>query len=360
MAIIVAATGFGVVSYPNIVKAAGETWLLLIVVGFAVSAFVAFVCGLLSYRFPNQTVFDYARELLGKPISKVLAVVYLGFFFLSTVMMLNHFSNSVVTVLLPHTPVEVILGTFLIATVFLSSRGVNIISRVAKILIVIAIAVILAMLVFTLKKFNFEETYGMWKWRPTDVKTAILSSAPVFFGFESVLIIGGFAKKTKKMMISVPGAVLIVGGIIFLIQFIMVGVFSTVGITHLTFPTIELAKTIAFQTALAQRFDVIYMFGWIISIFLSIAIMQYCAAFSLAHLIEAKDYSMYCLLLAPLSLFAALLPEQQRQVMMVGYYYGALGLVVAFGVPILLGIIALVRGRFGKESIMRDVLKEEG
>ena len=343
MVLIIASMGFGaLVSYPHIVRMMGEAWLAAVIMGFAMAAFSAFLCGFLVYKFPNQTIFEYAPKLLGRPLSKILNVVYFGFFLIGAALLLNRFSYIVSAVLLPRTPSTVVLGTLLIATIFLSSRGINIISNVAKILISIAIVTILVMLISTLKKFNFEETYGMWRWQTTDFRTTLLSSVSVFFGFEFILIMGGFSSRTKKIMITAPFAVLIVGAIVFLTQFIMVGVFGTGGITHLKFPTIELAKTIAFQTSIAQRFDVIYMFGWIISLFLTIAIMQYCAAFSLAYFTKMKDYSLYALLLSPIILFVAAVPNQQ-QIQVIEYYYAVLGIVVAFVIPILLVAVALFR-----------------
>ena len=116
----------------------------------------------LAERFPGQTVYQYARLLLGRPVAFVAngltllyGLLFLGYF-------LRQFVIVVQTYLLPRTPVWAIMALVVAGIVVVVSLGPMALNRLAQMLLVPVLLAFLAMLAIAMRNVDPMLLLPLW------------------------------------------------------------------------------------------------------------------------------------------------------------------------------------------------------
>ena len=345
--------GAGLIELPRqVVEETELGGVLLTLLAGGVVTTLSLLITLLGRRFPNKTIIEYSSEIVGPILAKGINLLLALYFLVGTALVLRLFSDAMKAILLDITPMEVIMITMLLITIYAAQNGINAVARICEAFFPIVLVSISILLVLGLQNFDIKEFYSLWQVDLISVVRNIPVASTAYFGFEVLLFAGAFMMKPNKAMICGVAGVGITTFIYTATVAICIGVFSSDTLSFQMYPTMELAKSIDFPGDFAERFDVFFGIFWIVAVFTTICVLHYLTGFTMTRLAGLKNYRPFIYLLAPVIYFLALAPQNIYQVKLFGQMMSYLGGLTAIGVPILLFIIAIIRkkGETGGEK----------
>ncbi len=304
----------------------------------------------LNNMFPNKTIFDYSKDIVGNFISKLIALFLFAHFILISTSILRTFADTVKVYLLENTPTEVIVITMLILIAYLTQNGIVAIAKLCEVFFLITIIFGLLILLLSMENIDVNEIICCLKFKGGDLVRGIPESLFFYSGFEILFIVGAFAAKPAKLKKSVTIGIGIVILLYIATVIIGIGVFSVEGLKYTIYPTLELAKAIVFPGAFAERFDILFAISWITAVFTSLALAYYSAMFSITRLIGLKSYKPFSYILMPFLYLTTLAPSSINSVMSLNTWNSYFQLIVIVIIPISLLLIAFIRGKGGRSS----------
>lgn len=297
----------------------------------------------LSSKFPNQTIIDYSKTILGAVPAKLINAVLFVYFTTFTGIVVRAFADAIKVFLLQNTPLEVIIFSMLVLSVYLVQNGINPLARICEAFFPIVLISISILIWLSLQNFNIQEFYSFWQVDVIDLLKAMPSTILAYLGFEILLLVGAFVVEPKKL---VPYGVIgtSIAAVLYVVTVVIaIGVFTTDTLKYQRYPTLELAKSITFPGAFAERFDIFFAIFWILAVFTTVAIFYYLSAFSITKLIGLKNYRPFCYLLLPVIYFTALMPQNIYQAGEFSKLISYFGGIVVFVIPGILLVVMLIR-----------------
>jgi len=339
-----AVIGVGIMSLPNRIADQVKTGATVIAIVSAVMVLIAtYIVAFLSRRFPYRTVFDYGPTIVGRILGKLITGVLLFDFILVSSIVVRMFASVIKLFLLEQTPIEVIIISILMVSAYLVQNGINPIARICELFFPITIIALSLLLILSLQNFDFKELYSSWQIGAMDLLKGIPSTMLAYLGFEVLLIVPAFMIEPKgviKYGITGVGAAVV----LYIVTVVMcIGVFSGDDLRYLLYPTLELAKTISFPGAFAERFDIFFAVFWVLAVFTTIAIYHYLSAFSMTRFFGLKNYRPFCYFLLPVIYFLSLSPQNIYQTRLAAALVSYVGGLVSFVLPVVLLVTALLR-----------------
>lgn len=119
-----------------------EAWLV-IVLGFLFNMIVISIYTALSNRFPGKNIIDINDEVFGVVLGKVFSALYVYFFFTLACLNINIMGGFVSGMVLPKTPLILILALFVGVCTFAVRKGPVILLRISTVFVLATIAFIL-------------------------------------------------------------------------------------------------------------------------------------------------------------------------------------------------------------------------
>jgi spore germination protein len=193
--------GVTVLSLPRIAaelaKAAGPITTLITGI---LMALVLVIIALFAKRFPNDTIIEYSAELIGFIPSKILGLIFYIYFLGVASIILRLFCDTIKVSLLEITPLEIIMLTFLFASIYVAINGVSSLARLCETFEPLVIGAMGLVIILSFKNFNFEELLPAFKQDVLSWIYPIPSIALSYFGFEILLFITPFTKEPNKVL----------------------------------------------------------------------------------------------------------------------------------------------------------------
>lgn len=311
---------------------------------------LTYLIGYLSKRFAGRTILDYSRELLGMLPSKGINFILCIYFVVISSAVVRTFAAAIKLFLLEKTPIEVIIFSILLVSGYLVQNGINPVARMCEALLPILVVSLSLLLVLSLQNFDIKEFYSVWQIDPMNLIRVIPKTLLAYLGFEVVLFAGAYAAKPDKVtQYSLVGVGIAVGLYTATVA-VCIGVFTNDDLSYLIYPTLELAKTISFPGAFAERFDIFFAIFWVLAVFTSLSVFHYLAAFSVTRLIGMRNYRPFSYFLIPPIYFISLIPQNIFENQLFSRWVSYLGAVVAAGIPALLFVVSLIRRKGGEKN----------
>ncbi len=334
----------------TVVEDAGLNGVIGLVVGGVVSMLLTVLIAMLAGKFPDAVILEYGRNLLGPIFSKVMITLWLVYFTALTGVVHRIFADAIKAFLLENTPIEIIILSMLVVTAYLAQNGINPIARICEAFFPVIIGSIFIVLLLSLQNFNVKEFYSLGQINVTDILKIIPITVISYLGFELLLFVSAFTIEPQKIMRNG-----LIGVGISLVTYtaavvLSVGVFSVDSLKYQIYPMLELAKTIAFPGAFAERFDVFFAIFWILAVFTTVVIFYYLGAISLTKLFGLKNYRPFTYLFVPVIYVISLLPQEVAQVNQFTTWVSYLGGSLVTVIPVLLLAVAFVRKKGGSKS----------
>jgi spore germination protein len=299
---------------------------------------------LLSKRFPNQTVIEYSQQILGKYLGKIFGAIMMVYTLTVSSYILRGFADAMKILLLPRTPLEVIMICMLLIVLYCVHGGISTISKTFEIFLLPVLLVIGATLLFNLSDvqlFRFRSSLS------EGILPVIQGASGITFsylGYEILFFLLPFVQDKQKVMLfgiigMVPSIIIYSG-----LTFVAIGILDSQPTSELMYPTIHLARRIGFE--FIERFDIFFIVFWILAVFTSLTIYLYMAAISLTRLIGLRNYKPFISILLPVCYSIAILPQNISEIGILGLITNYSGLfIILNSIPLL--ILSIIRKKGG-------------
>ncbi|HET7656830.1 MAG TPA: endospore germination permease [Bacillales bacterium] len=356
--------GAGVLTLPR--SASGLThqsaWIPTLFGGIIVF-FIMWAITKLGLRFPGKTFIEYMGTLfgikssshIGRWVTLPISLYYIALWFVIVAFSVRMFAEAIVDAVLPQTPLEVIIGTLLLATFFCLIVELEVIARFNELILPL---VLIPVGVITILSFQNVQWVNLLPMFTMDIPTflkGVMTQLFAYQGFSIMLLFMAFTQRNHNVASTISG-VAIPGITYVLITFSAVGVFGFEELQHLTWPTLELVKATNFSQFIFQRIESGFVAVWVVAVYTTVGNLLYAVCFSLAQLLptkkedKARKWIGACLL--PIVFWVSLIPESEYDVFNWMTYLGYFGL-IAFAIPVLLYVLAVVTKK-GKGKVRHE------
>ncbi len=111
--------------------------------------------------YPGLTVIQYGTHIVGKAAGKLLGLLFLGFYIHLNGLNTREYSEFIVAVFLPRTPIIVVIATILLVAAYSVRGGVESVARSAFILTITSIAIPMAISLLLIPDLDFRYMFPM-------------------------------------------------------------------------------------------------------------------------------------------------------------------------------------------------------
>lgn len=349
MIIIASSVAFGHFVYVHlaILFAGRDAWISL---GFGCILGLAIVFSHVKLASTSKSgLIDHAFEVFGPWLGRIVAIVYILFFMLAVAFTIKVVVDFM-SIIYPTTPSSIFLCTEFSIAAWCCYAGIEVMGRVMQLLLpAMMILGISASLLSTPDK-DFTQIYPVFAAGWTPVLMGSLVFASMFAELVAFSVLTEHVDNPKKL----PKQALYLVPILF-VMFLspVVGpimVFGEQLAKHLSFPTYTEIQYIR-VTSIIERLDIIGVILWGIGSFFRIAMFTFAAVKGVSKLFNTERSNTYTipitLLTAAISL--SLMQASREEVYhFLGTTYLYIAPCVGFGIPLLTGLVAWMRTRFGK------------
>lgn len=280
--------GVGVLSLPNTVHAVskGDAWISTLIAGVVVQLIIILLWALLK-RYPDLTIFQITRSLLGAKLSFLVNTAFLAYFIIANVLTLMKFIRVLDIWVLPLTPNWVISIIMIMVSIYLLIENLRIIARfyvaVSFLLIIFFLFVL-----YSIKDANLLYIMPIGN---AGLMNIIKGAKEVLFpmmGFEFILVAFAFTQGDSKGKLKAVSIANIFVTIFYTyLVFMCTLFFSPKEISLLPEPVLYILK--AYTFTFVERIDLIFLSIWIISVATSVMAYLYLASSCLSDLLKRKN-----------------------------------------------------------------------
>lgn len=343
--IIVTVVGVGILTLPrNVVEIANtDGWILILVAG-AVTIGISLVINTLANKFPNETIIEYSRDLAGYPLSILIGIILILYYIIFAAFSVRIFGEVLKMYLLPNTPIEIIIITFLITTIYLVRSGLEGIVRFYEIIIFIMFIPYFIALFTGTSNLDYSNILPSFQIPPISILTGTLQVIFSFIGFEAVFLFIPFVSDRKNMKKTLIIVMSIITFIYLISTIIVLASFGSHEIQTLIWPLMAYIKSIQVPGAFIEQLEGVIMTIWVLFIFTTLGTIYFSPAFLLTRLTKTKEHKIFVIALLPIIYILSLQPDNVAQIYdWLGVFSMYAGTLVVIIIPIFLLILAKIR-----------------
>lgn len=268
-------------------KYAGRDMWISPIYGAPIGFFTVFIVYQLHKYYPEKSIIQYSRHIIGRIPAKILGFVYL-FFFLHTCGVINQqYAGFIISSFLPRTPMIVIMISVVLVCAFAVRGGVEVLGRVAQLFI--PIFMLLPFLLILL--FNDLEPKNMFPILEYGMLPSIRGSAVPMAWFSEVFLVSmllpfvtDHEMGRRWGMISVFVAMLS-----FIIENIVSICLFGGSVAHYRYPAFSAFRYIN-VAAFFEHLEAFVIVIWVMGAFVKLAMFYYVLVLGTAQWLHLSDY----------------------------------------------------------------------
>lgn len=337
---------------------AGQDGWLAVLLAAGASAGLALIWTALAARFPADTLYVYARRLLGTPLGSLLGLAYICYFGLLGSMALRAIADLYVTAIMPRTPMVVFAVVLAGLAAWLVWSGLEPMGRLAELLlpaVIFVIAVLNLLSVLTPHLTRFERLLPVLeRGLPPLLQGSLVALGFPFGEAVGLAILVPFVNAPQRARASLIGAASFVGTALSLVTLVNIAVLGPEELVRVTYPSLVVTQQINLA-GFVERIEVLIIFIWTFGAFLRIATALYLVVLGLGELFSGGRYRVFVPATAVLLLILAVtLWESSTQLLrFIRGPYLFVALPFQVGLPLLLFLAAWGRGFKGAANRRR-------
>ncbi len=338
--------GTGVLTLPRTVTEKTQTpdgWISIILAGAIFLVFGRLII-LLNRYYPNLTFFEYAPIIFGKWLGNLVNFIIITEILLTAGYQLRGMSEVTQIHLLPTTPVNFKILVMIFVAIYLMNGGIISVARLFEILLPICLVFFSLVFLLSFRVFELQNIRPVMGLGIEPILKGIPGSLLSFTGFEFLLFLNAYMEQKNKCWKAMAVSILFSSLFYLFVYIAVIGGLGTDNVMTLTFPTIDLVRSIEVTAILFERYESFLLAVWIMQIFTTYVSMHYIASLGLSQ-ITGKNIRTFIYGLAPVVVFIANAPAGVNEEFLLGNIYSYTVLfIVAIIVPLALGI-AWLRNR---------------
>ncbi|MGI5850422.1 MAG: GerAB/ArcD/ProY family transporter [Christensenellales bacterium] len=341
--------GIGILSLPRtLVAEVGPDCLIVVVIGILIAMILGFIISVLVRRYPDDTIVDFGKTILGKFLGTLMSLGLFIFYIIFTAIEVRMFGEIAKTYLLLNTPLEVLMITFLIAVVYTVRGRIEPFARMSQIIFPIVLISSLLVMIPLIGELDLTYFLPVLKTPLMKIVKVIPLMTLSFLGLELPLLFAPFVFDKRNITKYIIFAVALVGSTYFATTLVTVSRFGLVETTHMTWPSLELFKTVDIPGAFIENIYIYVIAIWVFSVLMTAAGVYFGASLTLSKIIKSSEHGYLTLFLLPIIYYFAILPvnleETIKMIDIFSNYLGALYLVI---IPIGLLGLGYIRNQKG-------------
>lgn len=333
------------------VKSARQDAWVSVILATLVGLLIARLVVSLSLRFPGKTLFEYAEEILGKVPGKIVGLLYIWWFLHMNAVIVREFGTFLVSALLPDTPIIVfhIVGVAVVA--YMVRNGLEVLSRVNQLFIPLT-ALLAIIFILSTKDMKLARLLPVFDAGLIPIVKGAAVPASWLGEIVTFTMIIPYLNKPKEAHRVAALSILLIGFFLTVSILEALLIFGPHVAGRWVFPTFNAVRVVSIANFL-ERLESVIMAGWVLGGFVKVGVFYYVAVLGSAQWLGLRDYRP---LVAPVGVIlvalSILLHENVVDMLhFLAQVWPPYALIVfQVGIPLVLLIIALARGKGGKSG----------
>lgn len=323
-----------------------DAWLSGLL-GTAVGIPLFFICFALARVFPNQTLFEYVREMIGRWLGFIVSALYLYYFFLMTISLAREVGDFMTTQMIPDTPIQSIIILYLAIVVFAVRLGVNTIARTAELLFFAVFFLFFILTVSILPQTHSENIFPLGEYGFKPIALGAITTATFPYEFAPFFLLFPQVKRLNGVRGSILRGALLGGMVINIIVILTILVLNHILTGAQIYPSYSLAKKIDIAKFLT-RLEAMIAVMWFITIFIKTCINFYALSVGLQQMLRLDHHRGVTLPIGMIILVYAVAsaPNITYYNEVIGNYWPFFDFTFGFVIPLLLYIVYSVRKKW--------------
>ncbi|WP_416150856.1 GerAB/ArcD/ProY family transporter [Salipaludibacillus sp. HK11] len=283
------------------VEAKQDAWIAILL-GMVGSILLFFVYYYLFKQFPDLTLIEYIKKILGKHLGWVVGFLYTVYFLYIAVRVLRDFEDLIVTAILPETPAFIVGLLMTLTIIYVVYHGIEVLARTGEFyfLIFLLIGLVVNFLYLVSGVIDIENILPFLGegWKPIlDASFPQILTFP--FGEIIVFTMLFPLLNNKKSALKVAIFGLVISGLLIAFsQMMNIAVLGVDIVERSSFPLLSSISKIQIGDFL-ERLDALAVISLIVGLFFKISIFTYAGVVGASILFKVKRYQT---LLFPISM----------------------------------------------------------
>jgi spore germination protein KB len=273
---------------PVIINHAGRDCWLAVIAALLPAMLIGYVVASLAKLYPGLSLVEYVQRIVGKWAGKLLALLFLFFFFHDAALSIRGFGEFFTSAITPRTPILIYHAAIVILAVYAVRNGIEVLARTNAIFLCTMIPVGLTASIFTHKDKDYSNFLPILENGFGPAMMGALNLVGLYSTFLVLAMVFPYVNKQAKLK-----RASIVTMIILVVMFLgpvtgPVALFGGERSMGLSFPTFQMLRDI--QVAELQRLDILAIYLWSLGSFSKIALFLFAVTRGLAQLLKVDDY----------------------------------------------------------------------
>lgn len=337
--------GTGVITLPRYAAyyAAQDAWIVVLISTlFAVISVFAMTSA--SRRLKGLTFTEYTCKVLSKPIGIAVSLLLVIRLVLNSALQLRLFGSIVKEIMLSLTPLYVVSIAMLAVCAYGAAKGIETISRVSELLILIIFIPLVLVFAAASKDVDYTNILPVFVTSPDMLLKGGFMNLMSFTGIEICMLIPVYLNKPDKIRPAGINAVIITGILMTVTTLMTVCKFGYEDVQSQIWPVLNFMGSISLPGSFIERQDAIVMSFWIVSVFAIVNAGFFFSSVVLKDVIKKGKHIYYILALIPIVFIASYLPDDVAEIF--DYMWSlhlTLGVFFMLILPVLLWVTAWIR-----------------
>lgn len=344
--------GAGILTLPRNVTETVKTpdgWITVLL-GGVIIVLVILVMVKLSQQFPNHTIYQYSKRIVGAIPASALCLLLILYFIIIAGFEIRVLAEVTLFFLLEGTPIWAIVIPFIWIGTYLVFGGINSIARVFQIIFPISILIVVLSYSLSMKLFDINHLRPVFSEGVLPVIQGLKSTVLVFAGCEVVMTLVAHMQhpeRAVKAMMAGIGIPLV----LYLFTVVMViGGMSTDSVLRSTWPTIDLLRSFEVAGLFFERFEFPFLVIWIMQMFCNFTSSYFNASLGISQVFRIKIHPVIFGLI-PVIFITAIVPKRMNDVFGLGSSIGMMGIILFVLLPVMLSIVFMIRKKGLKHRV---------
>ena len=327
------------------VDSVGRNGYILPIVAILLGSIYVWCITALIQKFPGDTLVEIIPKIVPRIIAYMIIIGFALKIIIGIGLELRMFGEMINQVMLPKTPLVVIMLVMLLAVVYLVKSGIEATARMGEILIYFVFIPLAIVFFKSILNADYKEVMPFFQTNFKQVGWGSYYISLSFVPIEFMLMMGGLMEKPHEARKATLRAVIIIAILESLIILLTICSIGASEVTRQVWPILTLMQSIQNAREIMENQEIFMMTGWILSIFMYISSGLYFVSLIGSRSFKFKRENIFVLPLMPIVYFIAVWPNSLIQTY--AYYIKFqqyFGIWFLIPVPIILWLIAKGRG----------------
>ncbi|WP_310360781.1 GerAB/ArcD/ProY family transporter [Neobacillus drentensis] len=275
---------------PTFQDAKQDAWISFLLAAI-LGTLIVFVSSKAALLYPGKTLIEYSKLIFGKWLGILIVIVYLIQWYSVIADILREFAEFTITILLPTTPLWVLVLTMLLLLIYITySGGIEGIGRCSEVFGPIILLSVFILLILSVSIFNYKNFLPVFS--DTGFVPILKGTLhPLSFLGESVMMLMLLSfmdqpnKGPKRAVWGIAAASCLVSTVAIWVLLIL-GPEIASKLRHPAFDAVSYVTVMDF----IQNLEILAVLVWLLSVFIKLSLYFFLANYGTAQLLHIKNW----------------------------------------------------------------------